>query len=85
MYFTLESLLLGFYAFWPLAVIFACHSITIKMTLKLIDTCMFFSAQQIAGQMKEMKEENVALRKEIDELRQFERKHCVNPSSGITF
>ena len=46
---------------------------------------MFFSAQQIAGQMKEMKEENVALRKEIDELRQFERKHCVNPSSGITF
>ena len=40
---------------------------------------MFFSAQQIVGQMKEMKEENVALRKEIYELREIEGKCCMLP------
>ena len=38
---------------------------------------MFFSAQQIVGQMKEMKEENVALRQEIYELRKIEGKCCM--------
>ena len=44
---------------------------------------ILFSAQHIAGQMKDVKEENVALRKEIDEMKNIKGKHCMLPTLPI--